>query len=302
MPTGGEPAPVSRGSGTRPLSLVEVPEGRLQMGDDSEWSYPGDGEGPVHDVTLPAFRIDRYAVTNWQFGAFVDDAGWTTDAERYAWSFVFGGLLPDEFPLTRGVEGAPWWRQVMGADWRHPEGPQSTVEDRPDHPVVHVSWNDARAYCAWSGTRLPTEAEWEAAARGGLEGQPFPWGDELEPGGAHQMNVFQGEFPGGNTGADGYFGTAPVNAFEPNGYGLYNVCGNVWEWCEDWLDVGYYGTSPATSPRGPASGRLRVQRGGSYLCHASYCRRYRVSARFGSEPDSTSGNVGFRVAADTPDS
>jgi len=298
MPTTGEPVPVSRGSGTEPSSLVEIPAGRLRMGDESKWSYPGDGEGPVHDVTLPAFRIDRYAVTNRQFGEFVDDASWTTDAERYTWSFVFGGLLPDKFPLTRGVESAPWWRQVMGADWRHPEGPQSTVEDRPDHPVVHVSWNDARAYCAWSGTRLPTEAEWEAAARGGLDGQPFPWGDQLEPDGAHRMNVFQGEFPGGNTGADGYLGTAPVNVFEPNGYGLHNVCGNVWEWCEDWLDVDYYGTSPAASPRGPASGRLRVQRGGSYLCHASYCRRYRVSARFGSEPDSTCGNVGFRVAAD----
>ena len=251
MPTTSEPVPVSRGSLEEPSSLVAIPGGRLRMGDESDWSYPGDGEGPVHDVRLPAFRMGRYAVTNRQFGEFVDDAGWTTDAERYTWSFVFGGLLPDEFPMTRGVEGAPWWRQVMGADWRHPEGPQSTIEDRPDHPVVHVSWNDARAYCAWSGTRLPTEAEWEAAARGGLDGQPFPWGDQLEPDGAHRMNVFQGEFPGGNTGADGYLGTAPVDAFEPNGYGLHNVCGNVWEWCEDWLDVGYYGTSPASSPPGP---------------------------------------------------
>lgn len=267
------------------------------MGDESEWSYPGDGEGPVHVVELPAFAISPYAVSNRDFAAFVHSTGWRTEAESYGWSFVFGGLLPDDFPPTRGVEAAPWWRQVEGADWGHPEGPHSDTEGRSDHPVVHVSWNDAQAYCAWSATRLPTEAEWEAAARGGLEGQPFPWGDDLEPNGDHRMNVFQGDFPGGNTVADGYLGTAPVDAFEPNGYGVYNMTGNVWEWCEDWLDVDYYGQSPVTAPPGPAAGSFRVQRGGSYLCHASYCRRYRVSARFGSTPESTSGNVGFRVVA-----
>jgi sulfatase modifying factor 1 len=290
------------GGGLAPATLVTVPAGRYRMGDESEWSYPGDGEGPVHEVELTPFRIDRYAVTNRQFNEFVDATGWRTDAERFEWSFVFGGLLPDDFPPTRGVESAPWWRQVMGGDWRHPEGPHSDVEGRLDHPVVHVSWNDARAYCSWTGTRLPTEAEWEVAARGGIDGQPFPWGDQLEPGGVHRMNVFQGEFPGGNTGADGYIGTGPVDAFDPNGYGLHNVCGNVWEWCMDWLDVEYYRTSPVEAPRGPSAGSLRVQRGGSYLCHSSYCRRYRVSARFGSEPDSSSGNVGFRVAADPPTS
>jgi sulfatase modifying factor 1 len=282
--------------GQVPGTLVTVPGGRYRMGDESEWSYPGDGEGPVHEVDLATFRIDRYAVSNRQFTEFVGATGWRTDAERFEWSFVFGGLLPEDFPPTRGVEGAPWWRQVIGADWRHPEGPHSDASDRPDHPVVHVSWNDAQAYCAWTGTRLPTEAEWEIAARGGLDGQPFLWGDQLEPKGSHQMNVFQGEFPGGNTGADGYIGTAPVDAFNPNGYGLHNVCGNVWEWCADWLDVRYYPTSSVKSPTGPSSGTLRVQRGGSYLCHSSYCRRYRVSARFGNEPDSSSANVGFRVA------
>ena len=289
---------VPRAEAQIPSTLVTVPGGRYRTGDESEWSYPGDGEGPVHEVDLAPFQIDRYAVSNRQFAAFVEATGWRTDAERFEWSFVFAGLLPDDFPPTRGVESAPWWRQVMGADWRHPEGPHSDVSDRPDHPVVHVSWNDAQAYCSWTGTRLPTEAEWEVAARGGLDGQPFPWGDELEPEGSHQMNVFQGEFPGGNTGADGYLGTAPVDAFDPNGYGLHNVCGNVWEWCADWLDVQYYRTSPVHAPAGPTSGSLRVQRGGSYLCHSSYCRRYRVSARFGSEPDSSSGNAGFRVAAD----
>ncbi len=275
-----------------------VPDGRYRIGDESEWSYPGDGEGPVHEVDLGPYLIDQYAVSNKQFAEFVQATGWQTDAERFEWSFVFGGLLPDDFPPTRAVEGAPWWRQVMGADWRHPEGPHSDAADRSDHPVVHVSWNDAQAYCAWSGTRLPSEAEWEVAARGGLEGKPFPWGSELEPEGRHHMNVFQGEFPGGNTGADGYFGTAPVDAFSPNGYGLHNVCGNVWEWCADWFDATYYATSPLRAPAGPLSGTARVQRGGSYLCHSSYCRRYRVSARFGNEPDSSSGNVGFRVVVD----
>ena len=165
------------------------------MGDDSEWAYPGDGEGPVHDVTLSSFAIDRYAVTNEAFASFVDATGYVSDAERYAWSFVFAGFMSDDAPETRGVVGAEWWRQVFGADWRHPEGPNSTIADRLDHPVVHVSWNDAQAYCAWSGTRLPTEAEWEYAARAGSRG-PFPWGDELEPGGEHRMNVFQGRFPG----------------------------------------------------------------------------------------------------------
>ncbi len=184
----------------------------------------------------------------------MEDTGWRTEAESYGWSFVFGGLLPDDFPPTRGVQAAPWWRQVEGADWRRPEGPGSDTAGRSDHPVVHVSWNDAQAFCAWSGTRLPTEAEWEVAARGGLEGQAFPWGDQLEPGGVHRMNTFQGEFPGGNTGDDGYLGTAPVDAFEPNGYGLYNMTGNVWEWCHDWLDVTYYADSPLDRARGAGVG------------------------------------------------
>ena len=203
----------------------------------------------MHEVELAAYRIQRYAVSNGQFAEFVGATGWRTDAERFKWSFVFGGLLPDDFPPTRGVEGAPWWRQVMGADWSHPEGPHSDLSERQDHPVVHVSWNDAQAYCAWTGTRLPTEAEWEVAARGGRVGAPFPWGNELEPDGRHQMNVFQGEFPGGNTAADGYLGTAPVDAFEPNGFGLHNVCGNVWEWCADWLDLEYYRTAPERRTR-----------------------------------------------------
>ena len=268
------------------------------MGDESVWAYPGDGEGPVHEVTLARFGVDRFAVTNDAFARFVDATGWVTDAERYGWSFVFGGLLPEGSPDTRGVVGAEWWRQVHGASWQRPEGPHSGVDERADHPVVHVSWHDALAYCRWTGTRLPTEAEWERAARGGRDGTAFPWGDDLEPRGEHRMNVFQGRFPDQNTGADGYFGTAPVDAFPANDFGLHNVTGNMWEWCSDWYAVDAYARGDAVNPRGPSHGDRRVQRGGSYLCHLSYCRRYRVSARSASEPASSTGNTGFRVAAD----
>ena len=267
------------------------------MGEESEWAYPGDGEGPVHEVSVSPFLIDRYTVTNDAFASFVDATGFVTEAERYGWSFVFAGLLPDGFPDTRAVVGVEWWREVIGADWRHPEGPRTTVEGRGNHPAVHVSWSDASAYCGWSGTRLPTEAEWEYAARAGSDG-PFPWGDEREPGGVHRMNVFQGIFPIQDTAADGFRGTAPVDAFEPNAFGLYNVTGNVWEWCADWYGARYYTRSPRENPRGPARGTGRVTRGGSYLCHHSYCRRYRVSARQGTEPASSLGNLGFRVVRD----
>jgi formylglycine-generating enzyme required for sulfatase activity len=267
------------------------------MGNEAAYANPGDGEGPVHEVDLDAFRIDAFAVSNDRFAAFVAATGHVTEAERYGWSFVFGGLLPDDFPDTRAVAAAPWWRQVFGADWAHPEGPQSSVAERGDHPVVHVSWNDAVAFCQWAGARLPTEAEWERAARGGREGQRFPWGEDLEPGGVHRMNVFQGTFPGHNTGADGYLSTAPVDAFDPNDFGLRNTTGNVWEWCQDWYDPGFYAVSPRRSPTGPASGAQRVMRGGSYLCHASYCNRYRVDARSANTSDSSTGNLGFRIVA-----
>jgi formylglycine-generating enzyme required for sulfatase activity len=276
--------------------MVALAGGDFVMGAETP-GYPGDGEGPAHRVRLSPFRIDPHAVSNARFAAFADATRHVTDAERYGWSFVFGGLLPDDFPPTRAVSHAPWWRQVEGADWRHPEGPHSDVRGREGHPVVHVSWNDATAFCEWEGTSLPTEAEWEYAARGGLEGQRYPWGAELEPGGEHRMNVFQGRFPGENTCADGFAGTAPVDAFPPNGYGLHNMTGNVWEWCADWFASGYYGVSLAADPPGPAEGTHRVMRGGSYLCHESYCNRYRVDARSANEPDSSTGNLGFRVTA-----
>src|SRR4051812_19185451 len=280
--------------------MVRLEGGEFLMGTDALDGYPRDGEGPEHAVRLEPFEIDPHAVTNDRFAAFAAATGHVTDAERFGWSFVFGGLLPEEFEDTRGVAQTPWWRQVHGADWRHPEGPHSDLGERGGHPVVHVSWSDAQAFCSWSGTRLPTEAEWEYAARGGVAGQHFPWGDELEPGGEHRMNVFQGSFPGENTCADGYAGTAPADAFAPNGHGLHNMTGNVWEWCSDWFAPDYYAESPVENPRGPAWGAHRVMRGGSYVCHASYCTRYRVDARSANEPDSSTGNLGFRVAAATP--
>ncbi|MFN8113172.1 MAG: formylglycine-generating enzyme family protein [Solirubrobacterales bacterium] len=283
-----------------PRDLVDLEAAGFRMGNDQSYGYPEDGEGPAHDVALSAFSISATTVTNEAFGAFVAATGHRSDAESFGWSFVFAGLLPDDFPETRAVAAAPWWRQVEGADWAHPEGPGSTVAGREGHPVVHVSWFDAAAYCRWSGTRLPTEAEWEYAARGGLARQRFPWGDELEPDGRHRMNVFQGQFPDLNTADDGFAGTAPVGSFDPNGFGLYDMTGNVWEWTTDWFDPDYYSASPSSDPKGPKDGMHRVMRGGSYLCHASYCNRYRVDSRSASAPDSSTGNLGFRVARRIP--
>ena len=280
------------------LELLLLPGGEFLMGTDDPVGYSADGEGPVHTVALRPFYIDHFAVTNARFAEFVASTRHVTDAERFGWSFVFAGLLPDDFPETRGVAGAAWWRQVEGADWAHPEGPHSTLDARAQHPVVHVSWRDATAYCAWAHARLPTEAEWEYAARGGLNQRRYPWGDELTPDNAHRCNIWQGLFPGTNTCDDGYYGTAPVDSFEPNGFGLYNMAGNAWEWCRDWFSPRYYAGSPRDDPRGPAEGTPRVIRGGSYLCHDSYCFRYRVAARSGNTPDSTTGNTGFRIARD----
>ena len=273
----------------------EVPEGAFLMGSD-EGPYPEDGEGPVREVVLSAFSIAATAVTNDEFAAFADATGYSTDAERFGWTFVFAGFLPRRLAAGPAVAAAPWWRQVHGADWRRPEGPGSGLRRRGDHPVVHVSHDDALAYCRWAGVRLPTEAEWECAARGGLAGQPYPWGAEREPGGEHRMNVWQGAFPDRGTADDGYAGTCPVDAFPPNGFGLYNATGNVWEWCADWFNPRFHRAGPRTDPPGPRFGQSRVLKGGSHLCHDSYCFRYRTSARMGNSPDSSSGNTGFRVA------
>lgn len=289
------PAPASGGDDH---DMVTVPGGVFLMGADDDEGFPADGEGPVREVAVSPFRISRYAVTNERFGRFVAETGYVTEAERFGWSFVFAAFVPAA--LRRDAprpEQTPWWCGVAGAYWRAPEGPGSGVGERADHPVVHVSWNDAAAYCRWSGTRLPTEAEWEFAARGGLEQRRYPWGDELMPDGEFRCNIWQGRFPAKNTAADGYKGTAPVDAFPPNGFGLHNVAGNVWEWCADWWST-EHATALRTDPAGPGSGSSRVMRGGSYLCHKSYCNRYRVAARSSNTPDSTTGNLGFRCVRD----
>ena len=295
-------APVTAGSGTvrRPRSTrgqVLLPGGDFTMGDAFGEGYPADGEVPVHRVRLPPFHLDRTAVTNAAFATFVKATGHVTDAERFGSSAVFHHLVdaPASDLLGR-PPAAPWWVEVRGASWRHPGGSRSSIADRQNHPVVHVSWQDAQAYCAWAGKRLPTEAEWEYAARGGLEGKRYAWGDDLAPGGRWSCNIWQGAFPAHNTREDGHLGTAPVKSFRPNGHGLWNMAGNVWEWCADWFSPGYYATSPLESPTGPADGEARVMRGGSYLCHASYCHRYRVAARSSNTPESSSGNLGFRCA------
>lgn len=279
-----------------PDGMVRIPGGTFRMGNPRGDGYPADGETPVHEVTLDPFWIDATAVSNARFAAFVDATGYRTEAEAYGWSFVFHAFLPEHLRNAPSPAGTPWWRQVHGAHWRHPEGPHSTIDARPDHPAVHISWNDAMAYCTWAGVRLPTEAEWEMAARGGRDGDAFPWGNEREPGGAHRMNVWQGQFPVANTQADGFAGTAPVTTYEPNAFGLFNMTGNTWEWCADRFSTATYGRGPATNPTGPEDGIARVMRGGSYLCHASYCNRYRVDARSSNTPDSSTGNLGFRTA------
>jgi formylglycine-generating enzyme required for sulfatase activity len=287
--------------------MIAIPAGTFTMGSDDLDAFAGDGEGPVRDVTLSAYRIDAHAVTNGEFAAFVEATGHLSDAERFGWSFVFHALLsPAQRSASRGREaGASWWCAVDGASWNFPEGPGSSIDERFDHPVVHVSWRDAHAYAAWAGKRLPTEAEWEMAARGGLGKAKYPWGDELRPGGRHRCNIWQGRFPDVNTGEDGYLGTAPVDAFEPNGYGLYNMAGNVWEWCADWWSTTWHveaRDATRVDPRGPGKGDAKVIRGGSYLCHASYCNRYRVAARTFNGIDGTAGHIGFRCAAEAADS
>jgi len=273
---------------------VAIPAGTFWMGTD-EPGFPGDGEGPRRRVRLDRFWIDRHAVTNLRFHTFVQETGFVTDAERFGWSFVFASFLPPGVPVGPSPAATPWWRKTMGADWRHPFGPGSSLEGRWDHPVVHVSWNDARAFAQWASGALPTEAQWEYAARGGFDGRVFPWGDALEQDGVHRANVWQGVFPTMNSGEDGFVGTAPVDAYEPNGFGLCNVVGNVWEWCFDAFETVHDGR-PASNPRIDAPHGTRVMKGGSYLCHDSYCNRYRLAARTHGEVEDGTGHVGFRVA------
>ncbi|MBS2533890.1 formylglycine-generating enzyme family protein [Catenulispora sp. NF23] len=286
------------GGAASTAGMVRLPGGEFLMGADDAEGFADDGEGPVRPVRLAPFRIDVHAVTNDAFAEFVAATGHRTDAERFGWSYVFAGFLPAALRRSaRRPERTPWWCGAEGAMWSRPEGPGSTLDGRGDHPVVHVSWHDAAAYAAWSGKRLPTEAEWEYAARGGLEQKRYPWGDELDPDGEYRCDIWRGTFPAKNTAADGYRGTAPVDAFEPNGFGLFNTSGNVWEWCADWWRTEHGTERPLVDPTGPATGHDKVIRGGSHMCHASYCNRYRVAARSANSPDSSSGHAGFRCVA-----
>ena len=292
-----EAAGFARPETPAPGLAIAIAGGPAVTGTDAP-VFREDGEGPARRVTLRPFRIEAHAVTNRRFAGFVAATGYRTDAERYGWSYVFQDFLPpgSDAPSPPGTN---WWRKVDGAFWAAPEGPGSSVEARQDHPAIHVSWNDATAFAAWAGGRLPTEAEWEHAAKGGDAAACFPWGaGEPSDEEAGWCNIWQGDFPRRNTGADGFLGTAPVDAFRPNGYGLFNMCGNVWEWCADAFRVRSLSGAAKARNRAAQAEHERVMKGGSYLCHHSYCYRYRIAARSGRSPDTSAGHAGFRVAYD----
>lgn len=305
--------------------MILIPAGTLQMGGDNEQADPN--EFPKHPVPIESFWMDETEVTNAQFAAFVEATGYLTVAEReISWEEIRETLPPgtpkppDEllkpgalvfFPTEQPVplsDPSRWWRWVIGANWQHPEGPDSDISDIMDHPVVQIAWEDAMAYAAWAGKRLPTEAEWEWAARGGQKETVYPWGNDDPEQGAPKANFWQGLFPYDNTMKDAYYTTAPVKSFPPNGYGLYDMPGNVWEWCSDWLDVGFYSSPDASlaNTQGPPKGynpampylQEKVLRGGSFLCNDDYCSGYRNSRRMGSSPDTGLNHTGFRCARD----
>ena len=282
--------------------MVIIDGGAYLMGNEDDDAWVEDGEGPIREVTVAPFYLDATTVTNAQFAEFIEATGFQTDADRFGWSFVFLTMLPKskrrKLKDSRTVLGLQWWYAIEGANWRKPEGPGSNIKKRMDHPVIHVSWHDAIAFCRWKGKRLPREAEWEFAARGGLVQKKYPWGDELSPAGRHRCNIWQGVFPERDSGEDGYRGTAPARSFRQNDFGFYNVSGNVWEWCNDWFSPAWHVSGPRLNPRGPEIGDRRIMKGGSYLCHKSYCNRYRVGARTSNTPDSSTGNCGFRCARD----
>jgi sulfatase modifying factor 1 len=281
--------------------MIRLEGGGFLMGTDTSDGFPGDGEGPVREVTVDPFLIDTRPVSNDRFREFARATGYRTESERFGWSFVFRGHIPPELLdqiVDRRVPGLSWWCKVNGADWQHPEGPDTGIAARGEYPAVHVSFNDAVAYCAWAGKRLPREAEWEYAARGGLEQRLYPWGDDLTPGGRHLCNIWQGEFPDRDTGDDGFTAPAPADAFPSNGHGLFGITGNTWEWCADWFHPSSHVTATRVNPVGPPAGSGKVMKGGSYLCHRSYCNRYRVAARTSNTPDSSATNIGFRCVRD----
>ena len=303
--------------------MVLIPGGQFTMGSDDH--YPE--EAPAHPAGVDGFWIDLHPVTNAQFEAFVEATGYRTLAEQPADPAMYPGADPAALAPASAVFTPPphpvdltdpyqWWSSVPGANWRHPGGPATSVRDRLDHPVTHVAWADALAYAEWAGKQIPTEAEWEYAARGGLPGSEFAWGEELTPGGRHMANTWQGEFPHQNLRLDGYAGTSPVGAFPANGYGLHDMIGNVWEWTSDWYTEyrRLIASAPAccgTPPRrvNPVGGResdsiepgqlhtripRKVIKGGSHLCAPNYCRRYRPAARVPQPIDTATCHLGFR--------
>lgn len=258
---------------------------------------PEDGEGRVRTVRLKPYGLMKRAVSNADFAAFAAATGYRTEAERIGNSLVFRGLLDRE--AGPQPPGLPWWNAVDGASWRQPLGAGSSADGLAGHPVVHVSCNDARAFAAWAGGRLPSEAEWEHAARGGNRDVRYPWGDdEPDDENARHCNIWQGVFPHSNTARDGYYGTAPVGSFPPSAFGLFNMCGNVWEWCADPFRIPSVSTRAKSRNRAARQDDERVLKGGSFLCHRSYCWRYRIAARSGRQPDNATSHCGFRLAFD----
>lgn len=279
-----------------PIHPSPIPGGEALLGTGNP-IIAADEEGPLRRNKITPFTMMKTAVTNAMFEAFVDATGYVSEAEEFGWSYVFQGQL-QEGALVEGADAqAQWWRSVEGANWKQIAGPQSEEGCDPNHPVVHVSWNDAQAFAKWVGGRLPSEVEWEHAARGGLGDVPFPWGNEppddldFQP-----CNIWQGGFPANNLGKDGYLATAPVQSFAPNGFGLYNMVGNVWEWTANPYTV--RSISKQAKEHAKRMRGTKILKGGSFLCHQSYCFRYRIAARTGTTPDSTTSHQGFRLVFD----
>lgn len=276
--------------------IVWINGGRSHVGTDRP-EIKSDGESPKRPLKLSPFGMSDCAVTNAEFACFTESTGYKTDAERLGWSFVFRGLL--DASTAPKAPDAPWWSGVADACWAQPTGPGSSWTAIADHPVVHVSYDDAAAYASWVGGRLPSEAEWEHAARGGAQAARYPWGDvepddyEFQP-----CNIWQGAFPETNTCQDGHFGTAPAASFEPNSLGLFNMSGNVWEWCADRFRIRSLAKADKKRNKEAQRDKERVLKGGSFLCHQSYCWRYRIAARAGRQPDNSASHCGFRVVFD----
>ena len=285
-------------------NMIKVDGGFFEMGYEGNDSFKGDGEGPIRQVSIDSFYLDQTTVTNEAFSKFVEDTNYITDSEKFGWAYAFIGQLKKstvrKLNHSRKVQDVEWWVGIDGANWRKPEGPGSNIKNRMHHPVVSVSWHDALAYAQWANKRLPSEAEWEYATRwNNKNAKKFPWGDELVSGGKHRCNVWQGKFPHENKAEDGYLWTAPAKSFQRYDNQFYNLIGNVWEWCNDWFCNQWHiedSKQTRINPQGPGIGHRKVIKGGSFLCHESYCNRYRIGARTSNTPDSATTNLGFRCA------